>query len=206
MDEDGLSLLQQEMSCEEIHIKVNAIHRLKTVIHSLGPDHTVAKLIPYLSHLISTEDDEVLFAIAEELGQCFDLMTDKTVFLPLLEQLAREDETVVREQAVRSLTSISDALGDAEITNSFCPLVSRLAQSEWFTGRVSSVNLFYPCYNRAGPAKERLRKKFIELCNEDTPMIRRACASKLGVFSTKLEKAHVLQEILPVFRQLSQDE
>jgi hypothetical protein len=29
-----------------------------------------------------------------------------------------------------------------------------------------------------------LRKKFIELCNEDTPMIRRACASKLGLFST----------------------
>ena len=38
MDEDGLTLLKQEMQCEEIHIKVNAIHRLKTVIHSLGPE------------------------------------------------------------------------------------------------------------------------------------------------------------------------
>ena len=159
-----------------------------------------------MNDLVATEDDEVLFAIAEELGQCFDLLTDKTTFLPLLEQLASKDETVVREQAVRSLTTISNLLGDAEITNNFCPMVCKLAQSEWFTGRVSSVNLFFPCYNRAGPAKERLRKKFIELCNEDTPMIRRACASKLGVFSTKLEKAHVLQEILPVFRQLSQDE
>jgi hypothetical protein len=34
-------------------------------------------------------------------------------------------------------------------------------------------------------------------------MIRRACASKLGLFATKLEKQHVLQEILPIFRQLS---
>lgn len=41
-------------------------------------------------------------------------------------------------------------------------------------------------------AKEKLRKKFIELCNEDTPMIRRACASKLGSFATQLEKQHVL--------------
>jgi hypothetical protein len=31
---------------------------------------------------------------------------------------------------------------------------------------------------------EELRKKFIELCNEDTPMIRRACALQLGKFAT----------------------
>ena len=37
-------------------------------------------------------------------------------------------------------------------------------------------------------------------------MIRRACATRLGVFSTQLEKPHVIQELLPVFRQLSQDE
>ena len=37
-------------------------------------------------------------------------------------------------------------------------------------------------------------------------MIRRACASRLGEFATKLEKQYVLQEILPIFRQLSQDE
>jgi hypothetical protein len=41
--------------------------------------------------------------------------------------------------------------------------------------------LFYPAYSRAGPRKEQLRKLFIELVNEDTPMIRRACASKIGV-------------------------
>ena len=51
--------------------------------------------------------------------------------------------------------------------------------------------------------KEKLRKQFIELCNEDTPMTRRACAAKLGNFSTQLEKTHVIQELLPVFRQLS---
>lgn len=37
-------------------------------------------------------------------------------------------------------------------------------------------------------------------------MIRRACAIQLGKFATQLEKQHVLQEILPIFRQLSQDE
>ena len=97
MEDNALSLLKQEMSCEEVHIKVNAIHRLKTVILSLGSDDTMNKLVPYLKELITSEDDEVLFAIAEELGTVFDLLTDKTVFLQLLEELARKDETVVRD-------------------------------------------------------------------------------------------------------------
>jgi hypothetical protein len=46
---------------------------------------------------LEEEDDEVLFAIAEELGSCWSLLPDKTTFLPLLESLAKVDETVVRE-------------------------------------------------------------------------------------------------------------
>jgi len=63
-------------------------------------------------------------------------------------------------------------------------MVVRLAQGDWFTGRVSSCALFFPCYSRSNAQKDKLRKKFLELCNEDTPMIRRACASKLGIFAT----------------------
>jgi len=37
-------------------------------------------------------------------------------------------------------------------------------------------------------------------------MIRRACAHKLGEFSTQMEKNHVIQELLPIFRVLSQDD
>jgi len=39
----------------------------------------------------------VLFAIAEELGKIWELHPDKTTYLPLLEKLAKSDETVVRE-------------------------------------------------------------------------------------------------------------
>ena len=47
MDENGLMLLKQEMANEEIHIKVNAIHRTKTVIMSIGEQETKDQLIPY---------------------------------------------------------------------------------------------------------------------------------------------------------------
>jgi serine/threonine-protein phosphatase 2A regulatory subunit A len=180
------------MTNEEIHIKVNAIHRLKTVILDIGEAAITSQLIPYLEELIKSEDDEVLFAIAEELGQVFNLLQDKSVFLKLLEQLAVKDETVVRDQASKSLSEIAKALTDAEVQNTFAPLVIKLAQSEWFTGRISSTHLFTSCYTHSGPQKEKLRKKFIELCNEDTPMIRRACASKLGLFASQLDKTHIL--------------
>lgn len=68
-DIDALALLKEEMETEEIHLKVNAIHRLKTVILCVGVDETIKKVIPYLESLIEKEDDEVLFAIAEELGK-----------------------------------------------------------------------------------------------------------------------------------------
>ena len=37
-------------------------------------------------------------------------------------------------------------------------------------------------------------------------MIRRACAQKLGEFSQTLDKQHIISELLPIFKQLSQDE
>jgi serine/threonine-protein phosphatase 2A regulatory subunit A len=97
MEENGLTLLKMEMLNEEIHVKVNAIHRLKTVILSIGPEEAISHLIPYIETLIKDEDDEVLFAIAEELGKCFNYFNDKTVFLGCLESLSKKDETVVRE-------------------------------------------------------------------------------------------------------------
>ena len=46
---NALALLKEEMQTEEIHLKVNAIHRLKTVILSLGPNETGTQVIPYIS-------------------------------------------------------------------------------------------------------------------------------------------------------------
>ena len=99
--------------------------------------------------MIAEQDDEVLFAIAEELGSIWALLPDKCAFLPLLETLASSDETVVREQATASLTTICKNLNDEDIQNVFCPLVIRLASAEWFTGRVSAIALFYHAYPRA---------------------------------------------------------
>lgn len=47
-DISALDLLKEEMETEEIHLKVNVIHRLKTVILAIGVEDTIKKLIPCL--------------------------------------------------------------------------------------------------------------------------------------------------------------
>jgi serine/threonine-protein phosphatase 2A regulatory subunit A len=56
-DIDALALLKEEMETEEIHLKVNAIHRLKTVILCIGVDETIKKLIPYLESKLFPRDN-----------------------------------------------------------------------------------------------------------------------------------------------------
>lgn len=72
----------------------------------MNKDNIVTMLLPYINEMIDIQEDEVLFAIAEELGKCFVLHPEKTLFMDLLEKLAKHDETVVREEATKSLINI----------------------------------------------------------------------------------------------------
>jgi len=200
-------LLKEEMDNDEVAIRVNAIHRLRTIVTVVGPDFFKTQILPYLEGLVRKEDDEVLFAIAEELGKISTLLSGNLLpLLPSLETLASVEETVVRDRAVISLTGISELMTDTEIQNSYIPLVLRLATNEWFTGRVSAVNLIDPIYPRGSAHKEKLRQKFIELCNEETPMVRRAVANRIGNLATVVTKDIVINELIPIFKQLSSDE
>ena len=47
-DINALDLLKEELETEEINLKVNALHRMKTVMLAIGVDDSIKKLIPYL--------------------------------------------------------------------------------------------------------------------------------------------------------------
>jgi serine/threonine-protein phosphatase 2A regulatory subunit A len=107
---------------------------------------------------VRKEEDEVLFAIAEELGKFYTCLDNKLVLLPPLEVLCSVDETVVREQAVKSLSKIAESLSSTDMQNVFAQMVIRLSTTESLPSRVSSIGLLTPCYKRAGNQKEKLRK------------------------------------------------
>lgn len=51
-----------------------------------------------------------------------------------------------------------------------------------------------------------LRNYFRNLCQDDTPMVRRAAAGKLGEFAKVVELDSLKNDLIPMFSSLAQDE
>mmetsp|Transcript_9695 Transcript_9695/g.16828 ORF Transcript_9695/g.16828 Transcript_9695/m.16828 type:complete len:582 (+) Transcript_9695:62-1807(+) len=215
MAEDGddtlypIAILIEELKNEDVQTRLNAIRRLSTIALALGEQRTRDELIPFLVESIDDED-EVLLAVAEELGNFVPFVGGPThahCLLPPLETLSTVEETVVRDKAAESLNKIAEALYPESVLEYHFPLIRRLATGEWFTSRVSACALFPTCYTRVpSVSKAELRKLFDQLCKDDTPMVRRAASTQLGKFAAKLEKEYINKEILPTFHQLASDE
>ncbi|MGH0144147.1 UNVERIFIED_CONTAM: hypothetical protein FKN15_002112 [Acipenser sinensis] len=190
-------------------LRLNSIKKLSTIALALGVERTRTELLPFLTDTIYDED-EVLLALAEQLGSFTALVGGPDFvycLLPPLESLATVEETVVRDKAVESLRKISHEHSPVDLEVHFEPLVKRLASGDWFTSRTSACGLFSVCYPRvSSTVKAEIRQHFRTLCSDDTPMVRRAAASKLGEFAKVLELDYVKSDIIPLFTTLASDE
>lgn len=95
-----------ELRSEDVQLRLNAIHRVSTIALALGPDRAREELIPFLQDSIDDED-EVLLALAEELGKSFEEYIGgpahaHMLFGPL-ENLSTVEETLVRDKASPSI-------------------------------------------------------------------------------------------------------
>jgi serine/threonine-protein phosphatase 2A regulatory subunit A len=131
------------------------------------------------------DEDEVLVALAEELGTFDEFVGGHTyahVLLPSLQHLATVEEPLVREKAVESLRKICQILSSQQIEEYFIPLVKNLTQADWFTSRSAATGLYAAVYPRVNSAtQDLLRQWFAQLCQDDTPMVRREAATNLKV-------------------------
>ncbi|CAM9700590.1 unnamed protein product [Chrysoparadoxa australica] len=184
------------------------MRRLKTVGDVLGPEGVRKELMPYLE-TIADDDDELLLALAGELGKFVPVVGGKSqacCLLPCLEYLTRVEETVVREKAVESTCSVIEAAdgGEEEIV----AMLKRLTSGDWFTSRVSACGLYAAVYSHTKNAETLagLRSGFETLAKDETPMVRRAAASKLGKFCMVMEGVVAVNELLPVLQGLISDD
>jgi serine/threonine-protein phosphatase 2A regulatory subunit A len=76
-----------------------------------------------------------------------------------------------------------------------------------FTSRVSAATLFHIAYRRL-PEAEKLnfRALFLRLCGDDTPMVRRAAATNLGLLAKQMRTSEVVNEFISTFNALASDE
>lgn len=205
-----IAVLMDELRSDEVQLRLNAIHSIPTIALALGPDRARAELISFLQDSVDDED-EVLLALAEELGRNFEEYIGGPpyahVLLGPLENLSAVEETLVRDKAAESIAKIAGVLSPAQIEEFYIPLLKRLSQGEWFTSRTSSAALFAPVYPKVSlSVQEELRKGFGALGADDTPMVRRAAARSLGAFVKNFSKQHVLTDGLPIYRRLQVDD
>lgn len=127
--------------------------------------------------------------------------------IPPLESLATVEETVVRDKAVESLRNVAAQHSAHDLEVHVIPTLQRLVSGEWFTSRTSACGLFSVCYPRVpASVKAELRNLFRQLCQDETPMVRRAAAGKLGEFAKVVEVEYLKSDLIPMFVQLAQDD
>jgi serine/threonine-protein phosphatase 2A regulatory subunit A len=85
-------------------------------------------------------------------------------------------------------------------------MIKRLSTGDWFTSRTSACGLYTPAYPLVSPAfKEELKKGFGLLCNDDTPMVRRAAATHLAKWIPVVDPTST-PDLVQLLCTLAQDE
>lgn len=209
-DMEPLELLREELAENDTAKRRESLKRLCDVAKALGPDNTRSKLVPFIAERVD-DDDEVLFQLATQMGELGPLVGGPehgACLLPTLEQLCQVEETVVRDAAVKSICSVVGSLPDAVGQGSALPLVSRLANGDWFTAKVSACGLIASVYAKATAAgrQQLLQLYCSQLAKDDTPMVRRAAAKELGAVCAAVEGAEQLAKIIPLYKDLAMDD
>ena len=131
-------LRSDELKNEDVALRLNSVRRLSTIALALGEERTRRELIPFLTDS-NDDEDEVLLAMAEELGNFVPYVGGPAfadVLLGPLETLSTVEETVVREKAAESLAKVGTQLPEPSVIEHFIPLVR-------VGGLIASVILSY---------------------------------------------------------------
>lgn len=181
-----LALLMDELKHDDIANRVEAMKKLDTIALALGPQRTRDELVPFLTEVSQDDEDEVFAVLADQLSKFVPFVGGNkfaTLLLPALEILASTEETLVRDKAVNSLNIIGQELSQEQLFQEFIPLIENLATNEWFSSKVSACGLFRSVLVRVKDDKFRkeLLGLYLQLVQDDTPMVRRAAGKHLPV-------------------------
>lgn len=105
------------------------------------------------------------------------------------------------------MNKICGELSQQQIEEYFVPLIIRLSKADWFTSKVSGCGLYTVPYSKVSPpVQEQLRQQFGQLVHDDTPMVRRQAATHLAKFVKEMPAAIVVEQMIPMFQHLVQDD
>ena len=209
-------LYQTQMDSGNTEAKVDAMKRLPVVAYALGSEKTLSSLLPFLQEVVlrqPTIEDELLLLLAKQLETFVPALLsapDQILeILPIVERLASIEETVVRDQTVALMNHLCEHLKtsaplDASIVSSLVSMAKRLVGADWFTAKVSAAGMLPEIYSLTQHAD--IAYLYKDLCNDGTPMVRRAAALHLGKLLKALGNKDKAHDLIPALQQLAKDE
>ncbi|OQS07232.1 phosphatase 2 [Thraustotheca clavata] len=205
---NAVAVLVDELRHDDPKLRLQAMKKVQVIASALGPQRTRDELLPFLNETLD-DDDEILLALAEELGEFVDLVggaQNAYHLLFLLETLVAVDEAAVRDMACKSMVKVVKLMPPEHISEHFVAVLRRLVTREWFTSRIAACNLFQVGYDVLSPTiQAEMRGMFSQLCRDDLPLVRKAASSALGPFAVMTDPATANNELMPLFIALAQD-
>ena len=207
---DVLAFFKAELTATDLRDRLNCVAGMDSVAAALGSQKTAEHVLPllsdYLSGKLPFEDEEVPLAIAKKLPS-LSKVVNPSLLVPLLELLATQDETVLREASVHSLSILITQFGSGFVTTHVLPLLTRLFNDQWFSAKVSACGLIASVYPLVTPASQvELRRLYFISFDDDTPMVRRAAGLKLPDVLKVIHQESILLEFLPAVKRMASDE
>jgi len=226
---DPLEVLREDLEDDDITVQLEAVRNLPTIALALGQELSRTKLIQFLETYCFPVDkpsgftrkdnslgvkEEVLREVALVLnGSMLPLLGGKASALSmllLLQKLAMVEETVIREAAVDGIISCVKELDGNFVDQKVLPLITYLAEAEWWTSRVSAAAAgprLYP-FLIAAKARDECVAMVLKLCRDEMPMVRQEAYVSIPHMMKAMGDDNVnglLQFIVPVLKILAKE-
>ncbi|KAF0991617.1 hypothetical protein HZS_1271 [Henneguya salminicola] len=183
-NEDSESFFFDNIRSDNSELRLAAIGMARKIARKLGPQETMRSIFPLIQELTKEADEDIRFAILNELKDFIELMggdTQASLLLDTLQTFLSSDDTTIRNYAYEVVLDIVKNLSPEKITDSFVPFVDELLNNEWFTARMSGMLLWSTAYTSSNEEKqEDLLKKLISLADDKIMSVRRIFAMMLA--------------------------
>jgi len=210
----ALAIFKEDMN-GSIDAAKSAAQRLGVIAVVMGKQATKAELLPFVLEKINDPEtaDEVLFRLAEQLDMGKLVGGFDAQLVAALEVLCASEETLVRDAATKSVSSLVSAGSFGEAKEHWQPMFVRLcAEANWYTARVSAAAILPAIYGKldggadassADAALLEMRELLLKLGNDETPMVKRGVAICLGALAAKVSrKGLIASEMKGAYRAL----
>ncbi|KAL0230056.1 hypothetical protein PCE1_003620 [Barthelona sp. PCE] len=178
-----LQILISELHHEDYRLRLNAVKKISAISLALGASRTRTEFLPFLHEKTEDINEEVLAALAEQLGDFTEYVGGPAhipKIITVLEKLALLEEESVRIVAANSLCKLGVQLDSAAIREHFLPLIERLVESKWYVNRATSSLLFASVFSKFTSADQMsLLGMISKLCSDESPMVRKSAATML---------------------------